>query len=596
MRKVKFALKLAFLGFSALCTTVANAQDPIEPNGGRTHCTLITESCSTGVLQITPTFDLHANFLDADTYRVQIRLYRGELKQQFNVSFVINEVLVSTITSPSVILSAMTSADFGMTDFFNTSPLFSGTNQNGIYRAKTTLQKLNGGVWTDWISTSLESSYPVDDVPPIDPCTYCDEMLTVDGLKRGPFFKFSINGNNGTTPPHEFFTCSGVPLILHATGWTGTTEAGTLTATKGIWNSGSFTPTASPQSVSINPGSLYLDQNLTTLFSLSSYSGYLQVIYTLPSDICDGVVTPVTQTQIIKITPATFLGDYTARVAFQAGCTPAMTGTSKPICTTPNITATMPSSTTFSTFKCQLGNASSLGWQGARSVGISTLSLTGNYEIEVYEADASGNRKVVGGVSAPAIYLLYGNGGGIVDLSFNSPGYGAGFNSGSPFYVDSNAPADPNGNLGGGDYFEQYYDFAYDNGTLNAYSAKIFCAEVRQVTEGGCVVNKKSYFRIANNGQSNGHGARPTGIEDIEEEFGSLEIVPNPSTGIFTITYDYHSEAAIEVLDMFGRSLKKIELTGNVPYHLDLSDEAKGIYLLKLNSEGKTQTKKIVLQ
>lgn len=179
MRKVKFALKWGLLGFFALSTTVVNAQDPIDPNGGRTHCTLISESCTTGQASITPTFDLHANFLDGGTYRVQIKLYRGELKQQFNVSFVINEVLVSTINSPSVILPAMTTADFDMADFFQTSPLFSGTNQNGIYRAKTTLQRSNGGgSWTDIAWTFLEDSYPVDDVPPLDPCTYCDEMLT----------------------------------------------------------------------------------------------------------------------------------------------------------------------------------------------------------------------------------------------------------------------------------------------------------------------------------------------------------------------------------------------------------------------------------
>jgi hypothetical protein len=595
MKRTKLALVWTILCLGVLGLGKAKAQ-PFEPIGN-TQCILVSSSCITGLVKIRPQFDMHLVVLDSGTYRVQIRLYRGEWVQQFNVGYVTNQVLVNTISSPSKVISTnMTFVDFGMTDFFFNSPLFSGTNQNGIYRAQTTLQRWASGSWSNVASTTLEDTYVADDIPPIEPCETCDEILRVEDLKRGPFFKFSINGNFGETPPHTFYSCSGVPLILHATGWTGTTGAGTLTATKGIWSSGSFTPTASPQSISINPGSLYLDQNLTTLFSLSNYSGYLRVTYTLPSDVCDGVVTPVTQTQIIQVTPATFLGNYTARVTFQTGCTPAMTGTSKPICLTPNITATMPSNTSFSLFKCELGNANSLGWQGARSAGISSLSLTGNYEIEVYEADASGDRKVVNGISAPAIFLLYGSDTGTVGLSFNSPGYGAGFNSSHPFYVDTNAAADPAGNFGGGDYFEQYYDFAYDNGTLSAYSAKIFCAEVRQVTEGGCIVNKKSYFRIANNGLSNGHGARPTGIEDMEEGFVALEIVPNPGTGIFTITYDQPSGATIEVLDMFGRSLKKTELTGNAPYRLDLSGEAKGIYLLKLSSEGKTQTKKMVLQ
>ena len=75
-----------------------------------------------------------------------------------------------------------------------------------------------------------------------------------------------------------------------------------------------------------------------------------------------------------------------------------------------------------------------------------------------------------------------------------------------------------------------------------------------------------------------------------------VAVAPNPSTGIFTITSNRKEEVALEVLDMFGRSIRKTILKGNASYQLDLSGYTKGIYLLKLNSEGKTQIQKMVLQ
>ncbi|MFA6059972.1 MAG: T9SS type A sorting domain-containing protein [Taibaiella sp.] len=84
--------------------------------------------------------------------------------------------------------------------------------------------------------------------------------------------------------------------------------------------------------------------------------------------------------------------------------------------------------------------------------------------------------------------------------------------------------------------------------------------------------------------------------ENFFERSNPVVIAPNPSTGIFNITSNREGEVALEVLDMFGRSVRKFTLKDKASYQLDLSGHTKGIYLLRMNSEGKMQTQKMVLQ
>jgi hypothetical protein len=78
--------------------------------------------------------------------------------------------------------------------------------------------------------------------------------------------------------------------------------------------------------------------------------------------------------------------------------------------------------------------------------------------------------------------------------------------------------------------------------------------------------------------------------KDIE-----LKIYPNPSNGIFnlqlgTITEKFH----LEVFDMTGRKVTSTEINNN--YSLDLSEYSKGIYMIKVITNNKSITKKIILE
>lgn len=73
-----------------------------------------------------------------------------------------------------------------------------------------------------------------------------------------------------------------------------------------------------------------------------------------------------------------------------------------------------------------------------------------------------------------------------------------------------------------------------------------------------------------------------------------LTVFPNPSDGIVNLTTEnlQFSNCKIQLWDMFGKLIIQQPYTSQ----LDLSSYAKGMYLLKINGEGISETKKIVLK
>jgi hypothetical protein len=85
-------------------------------------------------------------------------------------------------------------------------------------------------------------------------------------------------------------------------------------------------------------------------------------------------------------------------------------------------------------------------------------------------------------------------------------------------------------------------------------------------------------------------------ISNLEES--GLKIFPNPHPGIFSIEwYDENiSEYSIEVINMMGKRvyIKQHLLSGIT--QVDISNQAKGIYFLKLKAEDKVITEKVIYQ
>ncbi|MCF8245706.1 MAG: T9SS type A sorting domain-containing protein [Saprospiraceae bacterium] len=78
----------------------------------------------------------------------------------------------------------------------------------------------------------------------------------------------------------------------------------------------------------------------------------------------------------------------------------------------------------------------------------------------------------------------------------------------------------------------------------------------------------------------------------------SLSISPNPTSGLFLVKMELNSveNVAINVLDVTGKLVARAAgTTSNGQFTFDLSDQAAGVYLLKLTVGGETLARKLVL-
>ncbi len=77
-------------------------------------------------------------------------------------------------------------------------------------------------------------------------------------------------------------------------------------------------------------------------------------------------------------------------------------------------------------------------------------------------------------------------------------------------------------------------------------------------------------------------------------ELSAIEIYPNPSTGLFTISYGTVEPTSVEVYDITGK--KVLSKTGNSTSILDLTSAAQGIYFVKINIDNEQVVKRIIKQ
>ncbi len=84
---------------------------------------------------------------------------------------------------------------------------------------------------------------------------------------------------------------------------------------------------------------------------------------------------------------------------------------------------------------------------------------------------------------------------------------------------------------------------------------------------------------------------------EVHDQEDLIAISPNPSTGIFTVNLSNSSKGIMEVYDVLGNKVKEILLKENTSqYQLDLTNQAKGVYLLHITTDGKKQFEKIIIE
>ena len=88
-----------------------------------------------------------------------------------------------------------------------------------------------------------------------------------------------------------------------------------------------------------------------------------------------------------------------------------------------------------------------------------------------------------------------------------------------------------------------------------------------------------------------------TGIENIESN-KVFTVYPNPSNGLFTVRFLNNMENAesIEIVNAVGTTIKNVKVnTVNGEQTIDLTDEANGIYLVKVTSKGSVSTQRVTI-
>ena len=85
-------------------------------------------------------------------------------------------------------------------------------------------------------------------------------------------------------------------------------------------------------------------------------------------------------------------------------------------------------------------------------------------------------------------------------------------------------------------------------------------------------------------------------LSNQDFELDNVVIYPNPSNGIFTISYGNSKLSSIEVYDLTGKIIvsKKEIQTSNFETSIDLSNTQTGIYFVKIATDNQTTVKRII--
>ena len=84
-----------------------------------------------------------------------------------------------------------------------------------------------------------------------------------------------------------------------------------------------------------------------------------------------------------------------------------------------------------------------------------------------------------------------------------------------------------------------------------------------------------------------------TGITSPNVEFLKIKVYPNPTTGIFTI--EGKNIKSIVILNIRGQTIKRL-LIDNYQLSINLSNQPKGVYMIKIVTDKGTTVKKVVLE
>jgi Metallo-peptidase family M12/Secretion system C-terminal sorting domain len=80
--------------------------------------------------------------------------------------------------------------------------------------------------------------------------------------------------------------------------------------------------------------------------------------------------------------------------------------------------------------------------------------------------------------------------------------------------------------------------------------------------------------------------------EDLKTKF--IYILPNPNNGIFKISLNDVSDGTIQITDLFGFTIYKLDFKNQTEFEMNMQEKPKGIYIVKVTSGEQVFTSKII--
>jgi hypothetical protein len=85
-----------------------------------------------------------------------------------------------------------------------------------------------------------------------------------------------------------------------------------------------------------------------------------------------------------------------------------------------------------------------------------------------------------------------------------------------------------------------------------------------------------------------------TGISGVNSADNGIKLYPNPSNGKFTVEIDNAIEVqTVKVYNIIGSLVREQSVKGNKTIEIDMSTEREGVYIVRVEGNGKSYTQKM---
>ena len=187
-----------------------------------------------------------------------------------------------------------------------------------------------------------------------------------------------------------------------------------------------------------------------------------------------------------------------------------------------------------------------------------------DYLLVEYSTDSGENWQILGSASDPNWYNSSSTANGIPGNQWTGEG------------EDSNPLGGTNATI---------HDYSYDLGAFNSESNIVFRFKFFSdsgVNEEGAMIDDLAV----------------TGVLSVnDEEFSNVvSIFPNPSSDLFNIKWPNNENTSITVFNYIGQKIFEQKDITSGSYSLDMNQKSKGLYIVRISSNGRNAIKKIILE